>query len=149
MAFDFDIEYVKREFNSTCKMHYKDCDFTESKDKTEEEFEDTFSHWVETDVLSLDRIAAETRHDPVLSRITSRIRKNIWGNCFRAERPSKEIRYKLTIEHGVICNSDLIITPETQRKLEIKSIHDDIHVWSSSHTKKDEIRSMVTGIFTR
>ena len=50
------------------------------------------AHWVETDVLSLDRMAAETRHDPVLSRITSRIRKNIWGNCSGAERPYKEIR---------------------------------------------------------
>ena len=30
---------------------------------------------VETDVLSLYRMAVETRHDPVLSRITSRIRK--------------------------------------------------------------------------
>ena len=48
--------------------------YKESKDKTEE-FEDTFLHWVETDVLSLDRMAAETRHDPVLNRITSRINK--------------------------------------------------------------------------
>ena len=31
------------------------------------------------------------------------------------------------IEHGVICNGDLIIPPETQRKLVIKSVHDDIH----------------------
>ena len=61
-------------------MNYQDCDFTESKDKTEEEFEDTFLHWVETDLLSLDRMAAETRHNPVLSRITSRIKKNVWGN---------------------------------------------------------------------
>ena len=52
--------------------------YKESKDKTEE-FEDTFLHWVETDVLFLDRMAAETRHDPVLSRITSRIRKKTYG----------------------------------------------------------------------
>ena len=64
--------------------------YKESKDKTEEEFEDTFLHWVETDVLSLDRMAAETRHDPVLSRITSRIRKNIWGNCFGRRDPTKK-----------------------------------------------------------
>ena len=43
-------------------------------------------HWVETDVLSLYRMAAETRHDPVLSRVTSRMRKT-WGNCSKAERP--------------------------------------------------------------
>ena len=84
-------------------------------------------HWVETDVLSLDRMAAETRHNPVLSRITLRIRKNTWRNCSRVETPYKEIRHKLMREHGVICNGDLIISPETQRKLVIKSEHDDIH----------------------
>ena len=31
------------------------------------------------------------------------------------------------IEHEVICNGDLIIPPETQRKLVIKSVSDDIH----------------------
>ena len=103
-------------------MHYHDCDFTRSQDKTEE-FEDMFLHRVETDVLSLDKMAAETRHNPLLSRITSRIRKNIWGNCSRAEKPYKEIRHKLTIEHGVIFNGDLIIPPGTYRKLVIKSVH--------------------------
>ena len=29
-------------------------------------------------------------------------------------------------EHGVIFNENLIIPPETQRKLLIKSLHDDI-----------------------
>ena len=65
--------------------------YKESKDKTEEKFEDTFLHWVEIDVLSLNRMTAETRHDPVLSRIISRIRENIWENCSRAERPYKEM----------------------------------------------------------
>ena len=45
MAFGFDIEYIKT--NSIPHL----------------------------DVLSLDRMATETRYDPVLSRITSRIRK--------------------------------------------------------------------------
>ena len=47
-------------------------------------------------------------------------KKNIWGNCSCAERPYKEIRHKLTLENGVIYNGDLIISPETQRKLAIK-----------------------------
>ena len=127
MAFDFDIEYVKGNsiprVDALSRLRF----YKESKDKTEEEFEDTFLHWVETDVLSLDRMAVEIRHDPVLSRITSKIRMNIWGNCPRTERPYKEIRHKLTTEHGVISNEDLIIPPETQRKLVIKSVHDDIH----------------------
>ena len=77
MAFDFDIEYVKGNpiphVDALSRLWF----YKESKDKTEEEFEDTFLHLVETDVLSFDRTAAETRHDPVLSRITLRIRKNI------------------------------------------------------------------------
>ena len=92
MAFDFDIEYIKGNsiprVDALSSLRF----YKNSKDKIEKS-EDTFLHWVETDVLSLDRIAAETRHDPILSRITSRIRKNIWGNYFRAERPYKEIRH--------------------------------------------------------
>lgn len=114
--------------------------YKESKDKTEE-FEDASLHWVETDVLSLDRMAAETRHDPVLSKIISRIRKNSWGNCSRVERPYKEIRQKLTIEHGVICNGDLVVPPETQRKLVIKSVHDDIHCGVAATQKRIKLEA--------
>ena len=76
MAFDFDIEYVKGNsiplIDTLSRLQF----YKDSKDKTEE-FQHTFLHWVETDVLSLDRMTAETTHDPVLSRITSRIRKNV------------------------------------------------------------------------
>ena len=69
MAFDFDIKYIKGNsipyIDALSRLRF----YKESKDKTEEEFEDTFLLWVETDFLSLDRMAAETRHDPVLSRI--------------------------------------------------------------------------------
>ena len=98
MAFDFDIEYAKRNsilhVDALSRLRF----YKESKYKTEEEFDDTFLHWVETDQLSFDRMAAETRDYSVLSRITSKIRKkNIWGNYSRAEIPYKEIRHKLTI----------------------------------------------------
>ena len=56
--------------------------YQKSKDKTGEEFEETFLHWVKTDILPLDRMTAATRHDPVLSRITSRIRKKNIGILF-------------------------------------------------------------------
>ena len=73
MAFDFNIEYVKENsiphVDALSRLRF----YKESKNKTEE-FADTFLHWVETDVLSSDRMAAEARHDPVLSRITSRIK---------------------------------------------------------------------------
>ena len=55
--------------------------YKELKDRTEEEFED----WAETDVLSLDRMAVETRYDWVLSRITSSIRKNM-GKLFQGRK---------------------------------------------------------------
>ena len=97
-------------------------------------------HWVETDVLSLDRMAAETRHDPVLSSVTSRVRKT-WGNCSWVERPYKEIRHKLTIEQGVICNGDLLIPPETQRKLVIKSVNYDIHCGVAATQKRIKLEA--------
>ena len=74
MSFDFDIDYVKGNsiphVDALSRLRF----YKGSKDKTEE-FGDTFLHWIETDVLSFDRMAAETRHDPVQSRIISRIRK--------------------------------------------------------------------------
>ena len=73
MAFDFDIEYVKGNSIPHVDALSRLLFYKELKDKTEE-FENTFLHWVETDVLSLDRMATETSHDPVLLRITSRIR---------------------------------------------------------------------------
>ena len=63
------------------------------KDKTEEEFEDTFLHWIETNVLSFDRMTVETRHDLILSRITSRIRKKPMGKLFQGGKaPQKDNR---------------------------------------------------------
>ena len=136
MAFDFDIEYVKGSsiphVDALSRLRFN----KESKDKSEEEFEDTFLHWVETDVLSLNKIAEETKNDPILSRIKSRISKNVWGNCSIAERPFKEIKHKLTVENGVICNGDLIVPPETQRKIIIKSVHDDVHCGIAATQKR-------------
>ena len=92
MASDFDIEYVKGnsipQEDAQSRLRF----YKESKDKTEEEFEGTFLHWVETDVLSLERMAAETRHNPALSRITSRIRKKYMVKLFQGN----EIRRELT-----------------------------------------------------
>ena len=77
MASVFDIEYGKGN-----KIPHEDVlsrlrFYKESKAETEE-LEDTFLHWVETDVLS-----GEARQDPVLSRITSRIRKKYVGKLFQ------------------------------------------------------------------
>ena len=122
MTFDVDIEYVKGISIPYVEALSKMWFYKLSKDKTEE-IEDIFLHRVETNVLSLDRMAAETSLAPVLSNITSRIRKT-YGEIVRG---CKEIRHKLTIEYAGISNGVLIISPETQRKLLIKSVHDDIH----------------------
>ena len=46
-------------------MHYLRF-YKQSKDITED-FVDTFLHWLEIDILSLDRMVVETRYEPVLS----------------------------------------------------------------------------------
>ena len=50
MAFNFDIEYVKGNSISRIDAVSRLRFYKESKDKTEEKFEDRFLHWVETDV---------------------------------------------------------------------------------------------------
>ena len=85
MVFDFDIEYVKGNSIPLVDALSRLWFYKESKDNTEE-FEDTFLHWVKTDVLSLDRLAVETRHDPLLSRITSRIRKKTYGEIVTRQK---------------------------------------------------------------
>ena len=58
MAFDIDIECVKGNSILHVDVLSRLRFYQEPKDKTEEEFEDTFLHWTETDVLSLHRMAA-------------------------------------------------------------------------------------------
>ena len=126
MAFDFDIIYVK----GNTIPHVDALSRLEFNGETAgnpENNEDKIMHWVETDVLPLKRLRMETKQDPVLNRITDRIRKNVWSNCSISERPYKETRHKLTIENGIICSGDTVVPPETLRKDIIQSVHDDIH----------------------
>lgn len=55
-------------------MHYQGFNFSRCQNITQEIFKDTFLHWVETDNLPVDRMAAEMAQDPVLSSIISIIR---------------------------------------------------------------------------
>ena len=73
MAFEFDIVYVKRNSIQHVGALSRLQIYKESKDKTEEKIDDKFLFWV-------DRMTAETRLDPVLSKITSKIRNNICEN---------------------------------------------------------------------
>lgn len=90
--------------------------FASKKCKTSENSEDKILHWVEMDMLPLNRLRMESIHDPVLSRISDRIKRNMWNNCSMAEWPYKESQPKLTVEKGIICNGDIIIPPQSLRK---------------------------------
>lgn len=87
--------------------------YKKSNEKTDEKFEDLFLYWVETDVLSLERMAEETMQEPVLSRINWRKGKNRWGNCFQAERPLQGCKTQTDGRKGIIYNSDMVVLPET------------------------------------
>ena len=76
MAFDFDIEYIKG--NSIPRVD----PLSRLRFYKEKNLKIHF-HIAKTNVLSLDRMAAQTRDDPVLSRITSRIRKKHIGKLFQ------------------------------------------------------------------
>ena len=110
MAFDFDIMYVKGN-----TIPHVDALSRLTFDQEEEEMYDyeEVIHWVETDVLQAERLREETIQDPILSGIASRIRRNAWNNCSKAERPYKENRHKLTIDRGIICNGDLLVPPQS------------------------------------
>ena len=124
MDFDFDIMYVKGNtiphVDALSRLRF---------DEEDGEIQDSegILHWVETDVLPTKRLQEETMQDPILNGISYRIRKNAWSNCSMAERPYKEVRHKLTMDKGIICNGDLVVPPRRMRKEIIKSIHDDVH----------------------
>ena len=82
---------------------------------------------VEKDVLYRKTICWETQQDPILRVILERIRKNVWSNCAIAEIPLKKVWHKLTVEKGIIYNTDDIVLPQNLRKDIIKSVHDDIY----------------------
>ena len=65
MAFDFDIECVKENsiphLDALSILRFK----KSQKIKQKKNLKIYFFHLVETDILSLDRMTAKTRHDPV------------------------------------------------------------------------------------
>lgn len=71
MAFDFDIEYIKGNMiphmDALSRLQFHKA----SKDNAEEIFEDMFLHWVEIDILSVDRMAAEiTQQSKIFRSLT-------------------------------------------------------------------------------
>lgn len=78
-------------------------------------------------------MVGETIQDPVLSRIKCRIRKNRCSSW--AKRHYKGVSHKVAVEKAIICNSDRVVPSETQRKILIKSVPDDIHCGIASTQK--------------
>lgn len=111
MLYDFDIDYVKGNTIPNVDV-LSSVQF--NKEKKEKNGNPGWRNIirVETDILSLQRLASETLHDPILSKIAERIRRNRWSNCSKAERYYKEIRHKLMMENDVICNGDVIVPLE-------------------------------------
>ena len=142
MAFDFDIMYVKGN-----TIPHVDALSRLAFNKEDDEISDTEDvlHWVETDVLPIKQLQEETLLDPILSKISNRIRRNKWNDCSKAERPYKEVKHKLTMDRGVVCNGDLVVPPQKMRKEIIKSVHDDIHCGIAATQKRLKLESWWPG----
>ena len=147
IAFNSDIEYLKwnsiPHVDALSRLWF----YKESKDKTEEDFEDTFLLWVETDILTLDKMATETRHDPVLHGITSRIKKRM-GKLFQGGKT----RQRNQTEVNDRTWSDLLRGSDhcsRNTKNHNKNVHDHVQCGVAATQKKDKIRSMMARIFTR
>ena len=113
MAFDFDIIYVKGNIIPhvvvLSRLH------SDSKrQETTENLEDEILQ--ETDMLLQNHLRIETKQDLVLSLILDRIKRSTCSNCSMAKRPYKESKHKITVEKDIICNGNIIITPQSLRK---------------------------------
>ena len=124
-AFDYEIEYMKGE-----KIPHTDAlnrlDFETEADEIPND-DESFIHWVDTDVLQLDQIRDESTKDKLLSYIFKRVKRNRWSNCSVAERPFKQNRKTLSVAGGVLCRGEQIVPPKNLREQILAAIHDDTH----------------------
>ena len=113
--------------------------FSDLTDDCEETKDESFIHWTETDVISMQQLNDETDNDRILYAIKKRIRDNRWSNCSPAERPYKSLKNCLTIEQGVIFKEDLIVVPQTLRKKFMSALHDDTHLGATTTKNKAKL----------
>ena len=78
-------------------------EFGNQKVENLEKAEDKILRRVENDVLPQNRLRIETVQDLESSKILVRIKRSLWSNYSRVERPFKETRRKLNIGKGIIC----------------------------------------------
>jgi len=90
-------------------------------------YQESFVHWAETDVISMEELRRETSRDSVLSGILRRVSNDCWGGCSVVERPFKSVRQCLSVEGGILCRGDLLVPPSVLRPRMIEAVHNDVH----------------------
>ena len=124
-AYEYDILYVKGEsiphVDALSRLNFSD-DAKEGKG-----YQESFVHWAETDVISMEELRRETSRDSVLSGILRRVSNDCWGGCSVVERPFKSVRQCLSVEGGILCRGDLLVPPSVLRPRMIEAVHNDVH----------------------
>ena len=84
MAFDFDIVYVKGStiphVDALSRLNFV------NKQKEINEDREKILHWVEADALSVEHLKEEILQDPVLSKISDRIKKKLIEELFTSRK---------------------------------------------------------------
>ena len=125
-AFDYEILYVKGE-NIPHVDALSRLEFTNDGREEEEIEEESFVHWIETDVIRKDELRSSMNGNKLLNDVSQRIQTNRWSQCSMAERPFKMVRQKLSVQEGLIFNGDVIVPPPEVRSKFIAAVHNDIH----------------------
>ena len=126
IAFHFDITYVKG--NTITHMDALSRQrFPIKNGRDHENSEDRIIQWVRTGVLSRKTLGRETQQDQLLSVILEGIRKKLCSHCTRVEKPFEETKHRLTVERGIMYNTDAIVPPQVLRNDINESVHVDIH----------------------
>ena len=125
VAFDYDIQYVKGESIPHIDALLR-LDFSEDHGSMAEDAhpngEESFMHWVDTDVVSKEELRPETKRDRLLAGILDRIS----SNCSVAECPFT-VCQSFTCDFGVLYKGDLLVPPATLRERILKAVHSDVH----------------------
>ena len=129
MAFSFDIIYLMNVNSNMIAIEDTlfRLEFGNEKLENPENTGSKILHWVETDILPLNRLRIKTKHHLVLNKLQGEIKINICSNCSNTWETLKEKKHKLTIQKGIICNRGNMAASQKQRKDILKMMY--IVVW--------------------
>lgn len=120
MAFDYEIEFVPgkthKAADAMTRLNFESDEFIDNDENI------NILHW-ENNLISLNTIKEETKHDVTLQGIYQRILKNKWNNCSQKEKPFKQIRQTLCIQDGIIVKENVPVIPSSLRKSIIQTVH--------------------------